>query len=93
MSDKQLMRSEDRMIAGVAGGLADYFDTDPTQIRILFVLLTLLGGGGLGILIYIVLWIVCRNLWTSRNRRYRRKIVLLNAMTNQLDKSLHCRLI
>lgn len=58
MSDKQLMRSEDRMIAGVAGGLADYFDTDPTLIRILFVLLTLLGGGGLGILIYIVLWIV-----------------------------------
>ena len=58
MSDKQLMRSEDRMIAGVAGGLADYFDTDPTLIRILFVLLTLLGGGGLGILIYIVLWII-----------------------------------
>ncbi len=58
MSDKQLMRSEDRMIAGVAGGLADYFNTDPTLIRILFVLLTLLGGGGLGILIYIVLWII-----------------------------------
>lgn len=58
MSDRQLMRSEDRMIAGVAGGLADYFNTDPTLIRILFVLLTLLGGGGLGILIYIVLWII-----------------------------------
>ena len=58
MSDKQLMRSEDRMIAGVAGGLADYFNTDPTLIRSLFVLLTLLGGGGLGILIYIVLWII-----------------------------------
>jgi phage shock protein C len=58
MSDKKLMRSEDRMIAGVAGGLANYFDTDPTLVRILFVLLTLLGGGGLGILVYIVLWIV-----------------------------------
>ena len=58
MSDKQLMRSEDRMIAGVAGGLADYFNTDPTLIRILFVLLTLLGFGGLGILTYIVLWII-----------------------------------
>jgi phage shock protein C len=58
MSDKKLMRSEDRMIAGVAGGLAEYFDTDPTLIRILFVLLTLLGFGGLGIITYIVLWII-----------------------------------
>jgi phage shock protein C len=58
MSDKKLMRSQDRMIAGVAGGLAEYFDTDPTLIRILFVLLTLLGFGGLGIITYIVLWII-----------------------------------
>jgi len=58
MSDKQLMRSEDRMVAGVAGGLAEYFDIDPTIIRILFVLLAIFGGGFLGILIYIVLWII-----------------------------------
>jgi phage shock protein C len=58
MSNKQLMRSEDRMVAGVAGGLAEYFDIDPTIIRILFVLLALFGGGFLGILIYIVLWII-----------------------------------
>ena len=58
MSDKKLMRSEDRMVAGVAGGLAEYFDIDPTIIRILFVLLALFGGGFLGILIYIVLWII-----------------------------------
>ena len=58
MNDKKLMRSEDRMVAGVAGGLAEYFDIDPTLVRILFVLLTLLGGGGLGILVYIVLWII-----------------------------------
>lgn len=59
MSEKKLMRSmDDRMIAGVAAGLADYFDTDPTLIRILFVLLTLFGGGFLGILAYFVLWII-----------------------------------
>ncbi len=58
MSDKKLVRSNDRMIAGVAGGLADYFDTDPALIRILFVLVTLFGGGAVGILIYIVLWII-----------------------------------
>lgn len=58
MSDKQLMRSNDRMIAGVAAGLADYFDTDPTLVRILFVLATLLGLGGPAILTYIILWVV-----------------------------------
>lgn len=59
MNDKKLMRSTDnRMVAGVAAGLADYFNTDPTLIRILFILLTLLGFGGLGILTYIVLWVI-----------------------------------
>lgn len=53
---KRLYRSEtDRQIAGVCGGLADYFEVDPTLIRILFVALVFLGGPGL--LIYIILWI------------------------------------
>lgn len=45
-----------RVIGGVAGGLAEFFSIDPTIIRIIFILLTIMGGGGL--LIYIVLWIV-----------------------------------
>jgi len=48
--------SRDRMIAGVAGGLAEYFDIDPVLTRAGFVILTL--SGGLGILTYIVLWII-----------------------------------
>jgi len=59
MNEKRLTRSsDDRMLAGVAGGLADYLDADPALIRILFVILTLLGGGFTGILIYIILWII-----------------------------------
>ncbi len=54
---KKIYRSEkDRMLAGVAGGLGEYFEVDPTVIRIILVLLTLFGGSG--ILIYIVLWIL-----------------------------------
>jgi len=44
------------MIAGVAGGLANYFDIDPTIVRVLFVVSIFIGGGG--ILAYIILWIV-----------------------------------
>ena len=55
--EKRLYRSRsDRMIWGVCGGLAKYFDIDPTIIRIIAVLLIF--ANGLGILAYIILAIV-----------------------------------
>ena len=48
--------SKDQMIGGVAAGLADYLKIDPTIVRILFILLALVGGGG--VMLYIILWIV-----------------------------------
>jgi phage shock protein PspC (stress-responsive transcriptional regulator) len=57
MDTKRLYRSyEDKKVGGVAAGIAEYFDIDPLLIRLLFVILTLAGGGG--VLIYIILWIV-----------------------------------
>ncbi len=54
---KKLMRSStDKKIGGVCGGLADYFDLDPTVIRLVWLLLVLFAGTGL--VVYIVLWIV-----------------------------------
>ena len=48
----QLRRSyQDRILGGVAGGLADYFGVDGTVVRIAFVVLTVLGG--LGIPLYL----------------------------------------
>lgn len=45
-----------KMIAGVSGGLGEYFDVDPVLIRLLFVVTSFISG--VGILAYIVLWIV-----------------------------------
>ena len=57
MDEKRLTRStSERMIAGVAGGLAQYFNMDPTLIRILFVLFGLAGGPGL--VVYLIMWLV-----------------------------------
>lgn len=54
---KRLYRSKDnQMIAGVCAGLGDYFNIDPTVIRLIFVLATIFGG--YGIVAYIILWIV-----------------------------------
>ena len=53
----KLYRSEsDKMVAGVAGGLGEYLNIDSSIIRILFVIITLLGGSG--ILLYLILWII-----------------------------------
>jgi phage shock protein PspC (stress-responsive transcriptional regulator) len=51
------MRSgTDKKIAGVCAGLADYFDLDPTIVRVVWLLAILVGGTG--VLAYLVLWIV-----------------------------------
>jgi phage shock protein C len=49
-------RSE-KMIAGVCGGLGEYFDVDPVLVRLLFVALTLISGG-LGLVAYVIFWVV-----------------------------------
>lgn len=54
---KRLYRSTThRVIGGVAGGLAEYFDIDPVLIRILFVVAFLAGGSGF--LAYVIAWII-----------------------------------
>ncbi len=49
--------SQDRMVSGVAGGVAEYFEVDAVIVRLAFVLGTVFGAG-VGLLIYIVAWIV-----------------------------------
>lgn len=44
------------MIAGVCGGIGEYFGIDPTAVRVAYVLLSLLSVAFPGLLIYLVLW-------------------------------------
>ncbi len=54
---KRLFRSKnEKMIAGVCGGLASYFHLDPTIVRLVFILL--LFAPPSGILIYLILWLI-----------------------------------
>ncbi len=55
--NKQLYRSKkNRIIGGVCGGLGEYFNVDPTLIRLVWVIVFLMGGSGL--LVYIIFWII-----------------------------------
>ncbi|PID58683.1 MAG: hypothetical protein CR986_07400 [Ignavibacteriae bacterium] len=57
--EKKLYRSrEQKVIGGVAGGLANYLDIDPVILRIIFILITIFEG--FGILVYIILWIAIK---------------------------------
>jgi len=53
--DKRLYRSRENR-TGVCGGLGEYFDMDPTIVRLLVVVAALIAGGGL--LAYILAWII-----------------------------------
>jgi phage shock protein C len=54
---KRLYRSKtNRIIAGVCSGIAEYFNVDPTLIRLLWLLFSL--SGGAGVLAYFIAWII-----------------------------------
>ncbi|MDQ8035958.1 MAG: PspC domain-containing protein [Pedobacter sp.] len=59
MSEKKLRRSrQNNMIAGVVGGLAEYFDLDVTVLRIIYVLVSLFSAAFPGIIVYLILWVI-----------------------------------
>ncbi|MCL3850007.1 MULTISPECIES: PspC domain-containing protein [Parabacteroides] len=54
---KRLTRSNNGMIAGVCAGIADYFDLDPTLVRVGYILLSLFTMFS-GVIAYFILWLV-----------------------------------
>lgn len=56
MAERLYRSRTKKVIGGVAGGLGEYLNIDPVLIRVLFVIITLING--LGLLLYIILWIV-----------------------------------
>jgi phage shock protein PspC (stress-responsive transcriptional regulator) len=59
MPDGQLMRSKnDRMIAGVCGGLAKWLGWDPTAVRVIYVLASIFSAAFPGTIVYIILALI-----------------------------------
>ena len=55
---KKLIRSNERVIAGVCGGIADFLGWDPVTVRVLYVVVSILSVAFPGILAYLILWII-----------------------------------
>jgi len=50
--------SKNRVIAGVCGGIAEWLGWDPTLVRILYVLISIVSAAFPGAIVYLVLWVV-----------------------------------
>lgn len=61
MEQKKLRRSNNKMVAGVCAGLAEYFDVDPTMVRVVYAVLTVFSAAFPGILLYIILMLLMPN--------------------------------
>ena len=55
---KKLLRSSNRILGGVCGGIAEYFDVDPTVIRVAYALLSFFSAAFPGIVLYIILLVL-----------------------------------
>jgi len=58
MAQKKLVRSANKVLAGVCGGIAEYFEIDPTLVRILYAALTIFTTGFPGLLLYIIMLLI-----------------------------------
>lgn len=85
VSKKFFRDTDNALIAGVAAGIANYFGTDATLVRIIFVLLTIFGGG-LGIVLYLVLWVAMPPAQTASEKlQMHGKPVTLEALKKSVD--------
>lgn len=59
MAQKRFTRSRrERVLGGVCGGLAEYFDADPSLVRLLVIFLSLVTALGPAIIVYLAAWII-----------------------------------
>lgn len=58
MEKKKLRRSNNKMLAGVCAGLAEYFDVDVTMVRVVYTALTIFSAAFPGLLLYLVMMII-----------------------------------
>ena len=58
MAEKKLKRSTNKILAGVCGGIAEYFEVDPTLIRVAYATLSIFTTGFPGLLLYLILMLI-----------------------------------
>tara|TARA_B110000503_G_C6846181_1_gene288860 strand:- start:61 stop:252 length:192 start_codon:yes stop_codon:yes gene_type:complete len=55
---RRLTKSHDKLLAGICGGIADYFGLDSNAVRLGYVILSIFSAGFPGLLLYFILWLI-----------------------------------
>jgi phage shock protein C len=76
----------EQMVAGVCGGLAEYFNIDPVIVRLIFVLVTLTSG--IGLPVYVLLWIIMPKRTTSSGHSFEEGAKQFSREISQLGQTL-----
>ncbi len=58
MANKKLTRSANKMLAGVCGGIAEYFEIDPTLVRVCYAALSVFSAAFPGLILYLILLLI-----------------------------------
>lgn len=83
---KKLYRSkEDKIIAGVCGGIAEYFSIDPIWVRLTAIILLFLNG--IGALLYIILWILVPENPKQKNNKKTMSELKINEIRESIKKN------
>ena len=64
--EKKLTRSANKVLAGVCGGIAEYFDVDPTLIRVIYAVLAIFSAGFPGLLLYLILMLIIERILAAK---------------------------
>lgn len=87
---KMFRNPDDKVIGGVASGLAAYFGVDPTLIRVVFLITIFLGGSGL--IAYLILWIITPEASTLTDRmQMQGEPLTLSNIEHNIKKNLNVR--
>lgn len=68
MAQKKLTRSTNKILAGVCGGIAEYFDIDPTLVRILYAALSFFSAAFPGLILYIIMLLIMPPAGTGNDK-------------------------
>jgi phage shock protein C len=67
-STKKLTRSTNKILAGVCGGIAEYFEIDPTLVRILYAALSFFSAAFPGLILYIIMLLIMPPAGTGNDK-------------------------
>ncbi len=87
--------STQRILGGVCGGLGEYFNIDPTIVRVIYAIITVATAGVIGVVLYLLLWLIVpaeASLGKSTRESLRENVDDMASSARQIGNEVHATL-